>query len=263
MSSSSMCQTVYDTVHTVIYDTVHTVSFDTIRTFDTVKVMLDSVFTIDLLNKSQEFYSSSFNWLLGVTTIVITAVLAFVGVKIIKDVSANKKAVQKAIDDALNKFNSSFANKTDEQQRRLNEMDSMVLKLRETGIVNWITQSKLAEDQGNVIHAFMCSDYALLDVTKFFDKTFITYGMNAIERMMRLAKSVEEEPHRYEIVKSIVDKIQNFENSLDHIEFSSDEEMAKKEKDFVDSAHHLCFVSSEKFRDLFRQYGKDRKSYKG
>ena len=66
-----MCQTVYDTVHTVVYDTVHTVSFDTVRTFDTVKVMLDSVFTIDLLNKSQEFYSSSFNNLLVVVTILI------------------------------------------------------------------------------------------------------------------------------------------------------------------------------------------------
>lgn len=263
MSSSSMCQTVYDTLYTVIYDTVHTVSFDTIRTFDTVKVQLDSVFTIDLLNKSQEFYSDSFAWLLAIFGVLATIAAAFVGVKILNDISIKKKAVQKAVEDALNDFDRSFADKMNEQQRRLNEVDSIVLKLRETGIVNWISQSKLAEAQGNLIHAFMCSDYALLDVTKFFDKTFITYGMNAIERMMRLAKSVEEEPHRYEIVKSIVDKIQNFENSLDHIEFSSDEEMAKKEKDFVDSAHHLCFVSSEKFRDLFRQYGKDRNGDKG
>ena len=263
MSSSSMCQTVYDTIRTVVYDTVHTVSFDTIRTFDTVKVQLDSVFTIDLLNKSQEFYSDSFAWLLAIFGVLATIAAAFVGVKILNDISIKKKAVQKAVEDALNDFDRSFADKMNEQQRRLNEVDSIVLKLRETGIVNWISQSKLAEAQGNLIHAFMCSDYALLDVTKFFDKTFITYGMNAIERMMRLAKSVEEEPHRYEIVKSIVDKIQNFENSLDHIEFSSDEEMAKKEKDFVDSAHHLCFVSSEKFRDLFRQYGKDRNGDKG
>lgn len=263
MSSSSMCQTVYDTVHTVIYDTVHTVSFDTVRTFDTVKVQLDSVFTIDLLNKSQEFYSDSFAWLLAIFGVLATIAAAFVGVKILNDISIKKKAVQKAVEDALNDFDRSFADKMNEQQRRLNEVDSIVLKLRETGIVNWISQSKLAEAQGNLIHAFMCSDYALLDVTKFFDKTFIAYGMNAIERMMRLTKSVEQEPHRYEIVKSIVDKIQNFENSLDHIEFSSDEEMAKKEKDFVDSAHHLCFVSSEKFRDLFRQYGKDRNGDKG
>ena len=258
-----MCQTVYDTIRTVVYDTVHTVSFDTIRTFDTVKVQLDSVFTIDLLNKSQEFYSDSFAWLLAIFGVLATIAAAFVGVKILNDISIKKKAVQKAVEDALNDFDRSFADKMNEQQRRLNEVDSIVLKLRETGIVNWISQSKLAEAQGNLIHAFMCSDYALLDVTKFFDKTFITYGMNAIERMMRLAKSVEEEPHRYEIVKSIVDKIQNFENSLDHIEFSSDEEIAKKEKDFVDSAHHLCFVSSEKFRDLFRQYGKDRNGDKG
>ncbi len=258
-----MCQTVYDTLRTVIYDTVHIVSFDTVRTFDTVKVQLDSVFTIDLLNKSQEFYSDSFAWLLAIFGVLATIAAAFVGVKILNDISIKKKAVQKAVEDALNDFDRSFADKMNEQQRRLNEVDSIVLKLRETGIVNWISQSKLAEAQGNLIHAFMCSDYALLDVTKFFDKTFITYGMNAIERMMRLAKSVEQEPHRYEIVKNIVDKIQNFENCLDHIEFSSDGEMSKKEKDFVDSAHHLCFVSSEKFRDLFRQYGKDRNGDKG
>lgn len=257
--------TVIDSIHTIVYDTIHTISFDTVHTtvFDTIHVLMDSSITVQALKNSQEFYSNSFYWLIGVTTFIITAVLAFVGVKIIKDISANKRATKKAVVDALNDFNKSFANKLNEQQQRLSKMDSIVLKLRETGIVNWITQSKLAEAQGHLAHAFMCSDYALFDVTKFFDKTFITYGMNAIERMMRLAKSVEEEPHRYEIVKSIVDKIQNFENSLDHIEFSSDEEMAKKEKDFVDSAHHLCFVSSEKFRDLVRQYGKDRKSYKG
>ena len=222
--------------------------------FDTVRVVLDSTFTIDILNKSQEFYSNSFNWLLGVTTIIITAVLAFVGVKIIKDVSANKKAVQKAIDDALNKFNSSFANKMDEQQRRLNEMDSIVLKLRETGIVNWITQSRLAEFQGNAIHAFMCSDYALLDVTKFFDKTFVSYGMEAIERLMQLAYAVKQHEHKYEIIRGVIDKIQNFENCIDKIEFSSNEDIANKEKDFVNSAHHLCSVSSEKFKNLIKEF---------
>ena len=74
MSSISMCQTVYDTLRTVVYDTVHTVSFDTVRTFDTIKVMLDSTFTIDLLNKSQEFYSNSFSDLLMVFTIFIAVV---------------------------------------------------------------------------------------------------------------------------------------------------------------------------------------------
>ena len=255
--------TVIDTIHHVIYDTVHTVSFDTIRTFDTVKVQLDSNYSVQILHDAQQFYADSFNWLLTIFSLLATIAAAFVGVKILNDISIKKKAIQKAVEDALNDFDRSFADKMNEQQRRLNEVDSIVLKLRETGIVNWISQSKLAEAQGNLIHAFMCSDYALLDVTKFFDKTFITYGMNAIERMMRLAKSVEQEPHRYEIVKNIVDKIQNFENCLDHIEFSSDGEMSKKEKDFVDSAHHLCFVSSEKFRDLFRQYGKDRNGDKG
>lgn len=75
MSSSSMCQTVYDTLRTVIYDTVHTVSFDTIRTFDTVKVQLDSNYSVQILHDAQQFYADSFNWLLGVMAVVFAVVI--------------------------------------------------------------------------------------------------------------------------------------------------------------------------------------------
>lgn len=71
MSSSSMCQTVYDTVHTVVYDTVHTVSFDTVRTFDTVKVMLDSNYSVQILHDAQQFYADSFNSLLAVVSVSV------------------------------------------------------------------------------------------------------------------------------------------------------------------------------------------------
>ena len=79
MSSSSMCQTVYDTVHTVIYDTVHTSVFDTVHTvsYDTVRVVLDSSFTPQLLRDSQEFYSWAFMAIVAVIGLG-SGILAFV-----------------------------------------------------------------------------------------------------------------------------------------------------------------------------------------
>lgn len=66
--------TVIDTIHHVVYDTVSTVSFDTVRT------ILDSSVTMQALKDSQTFYSSSFNWLLGVMAVVF-AIAIFVSEK--------------------------------------------------------------------------------------------------------------------------------------------------------------------------------------
>lgn len=66
-------QTVFDTVHTAVFsDTIHTVKVVT------AKVKLDSTYTIDLLHKSQEFYSSSFNNLLVVITILIALFVLYI-----------------------------------------------------------------------------------------------------------------------------------------------------------------------------------------
>ena len=75
MSSSSMCQTVYDTVHTVVYDTVHTSVFDTVHTvsYDTVHSLVydSAAVTVQALRDSQAFYSNSFYWLIGVVTVIV------------------------------------------------------------------------------------------------------------------------------------------------------------------------------------------------
>ena len=74
MSSSSMCQTVYDTIRTVVYDTVHTSVFDTVHTvsFDTVHSLVydSAAVTVQALRDSQAFYSNSFNYLITVAAII-------------------------------------------------------------------------------------------------------------------------------------------------------------------------------------------------
>ena len=115
--------TVYDTIRTVIYDTVHTVSFDTIRTFDTVKVQLDSVFTIDLLNKSQEFYVNAFDdikFLLGVFVSIFCAV---VGVAYLINtrwtIGRIKEETRRGVEDETSKALARFE---DEQKKNLEKM---------------------------------------------------------------------------------------------------------------------------------------------
>lgn len=82
MSSSSMCQTVYDTIRTVVYDTVHTSVFDTVHTvsFDTVHSLVydSAAVTVQALRDSQAFYSNSFSWLIGVTGIAVAIATLFV-----------------------------------------------------------------------------------------------------------------------------------------------------------------------------------------
>lgn len=80
MSSSSMCQTVCDTLRTVIYDTVHTVSFDTVRTFDTVKVQIDSNYSVQILHDAQQFYSTAFSDIQFMIGILVSIFLAGVGI---------------------------------------------------------------------------------------------------------------------------------------------------------------------------------------
>lgn len=111
MSSSSMCQTVYDTVRTVVYDTVHTSVFDTVHTvsFDTVhSLVYDSAsVTLQALRDSQTFYSNHFIALITVASVAV-AVFIFVATKmwdrkVELEVDKLKKDCEKISEETVNK----------------------------------------------------------------------------------------------------------------------------------------------------------------
>ena len=146
MSSSSMCQTVYDTVRTVVYDTVHTVSFDTVRTFDTVKVMLDSNYSVQILHDAQQFYSDAFSSILTVISVTV-AIAAFLFTvysshKIDRDSqklktefdATSSKVAQNAAKEIASQTKQKFEDAVKEQQTKLDSIKNETSKMLKTKV---------------------------------------------------------------------------------------------------------------------------------
>ena len=134
--------TVYDTIRTVIYDTVHTVSFDTVH------VLMDSSITVQALKDSQEFFSSSFTWLIG----IIAAFMVFLifGAERLWSKSVNlqierlkkdfETIAKKVTDDAKK----DFEYKVSGISKRLNELSGDVERVIPKLVMSYLSQAKTA-----------------------------------------------------------------------------------------------------------------------
>ena len=150
MSSSSMCQTVYDTVHTVVYDTVHTVSFDTVHTvsFDTVHSLVydSAAVTVQALRDSQAFYQDAFNNLLTLVSVaiafasIILSLLSFVKTnydskKLKTEFDAtSSKVAQNAAKEIAIQTKRTFENAVKEQQTKLDTIKNETSKMLKTKV---------------------------------------------------------------------------------------------------------------------------------
>lgn len=253
MSSSSMCQAVYDTVHTVVYDTVHTVSFDTLRTFDTVKVQLDSVFTIDLLNKSQEFYSNSFNWLLGVFGTFITIAVAVWGIRLYLENKKIKKIAKKASERAAQKVKAEFDERFEKQEKFVNGLKTTTSDLRESVIVGLFAQARLASYDNRMRLSLFC--LALSEVSLHFEKSFIKHIVAAVVFISEIWAATSKQFDVSVVLRGIVTHLNSLEVLLNKVEYSSNELAAKSEMKDVAEALDLVrklrneltdFLTSEK-----------------
>lgn len=249
---SATAQTIFDTVRTVVYDTVHTSVFDTVHTvsYDTVKVVLDSTFTIDLLNKSQEFYSNSFNWLLGIFGVFLAVIAVIFGFKLYHDLkSVNNKikdVARKTADEAIQEFEPKF-----EQLRKFStELSALVKDMQEKIILNWITQGQLAEKQEQYYHEFMCYDFALKEIVDHFDKTFAQYGKISIEKLLEKASAINASARKNKIFEEVVSKIKLFEKHLTNLSFDKDPVKAKDEEVYVSSILSLCSSVRSYFNEM-------------
>ncbi len=285
----SVQQTVFDTVHTAVFsDTIHTVKVVT------AKVKLDSTYTIDLLNKAQQFYSDSFGDLMTVFTIFIAIIAVIVGYKFYNDnavlkrtikdtaqetaaetenkfnaviekqskemerlndfVEETKQNFQKTIDEMQVQFKKSFDEQNEkttqlmkfvqetkenfkknaeEQDKGTAHLAMLVKEIHEQGILNWLTQARLAKKQKQDFHSFMCYDYALDAVVKHYDKTFVQYGRIALEELRDNIASISLSSNKEKIIQSILEKIESFKNNLLNTNYDSDKNMAEKEKAYV------------------------------
>ncbi len=250
MSSSSMCQTVYDTLYTVIYDTVHTVSFDTVRTFDTVKVQLDSNYSVQILHDAQQFYADSFNWLLTIFGIFLTIIAIIFSFKLYHDIKAIDKKIEETAQKTADKEKEKFEPQIEEQKKRSIELAALVKDMQEKIILNWITQGRLAETQQQFYHEFMCYDFALKEIVDHFDKTFAQYGKIAIENLLKKASALNGSTKKNKIFEEVVSKIKSFEQHLTNLSFDKDPVKAKDEEVYVLSLLSLCSSAKSSFNEM-------------
>lgn len=177
MSSSSMCQTVYDTVHTVVYDTVHTSVFDTVHTvsFDTVHSLVydSAAVTVQALRDSQAFYQDAFSNLLMLVSVaiafvsIILTLLSFVKtnyeskkLKTQFDVRSSEVAKEASAKIAVETKNE-FAKAIEEQKKHLDEANKNSKKLWDETIPLVINSAKRTNDDAVAV-SDLCSIIRLL-----------------------------------------------------------------------------------------------------
>lgn len=131
-----------DTIHTIVYDTIHTVSFDTVH------VLMDSSITVQALKDSQEFFSSSFTWLIG----IIAAFMVFLifGAERLwsKNVNLQLERLKKDFEAVLKEMNSAAKKDIEDKVsgigKRLNELSGDVEKVIPKLVMSYLSQAKTA-----------------------------------------------------------------------------------------------------------------------
>ena len=218
MSSSSMCQTVYDTLRTVIYDTV--------------KVQLDSVFTIDLLNKSQEFYSNSFYWLIGVITVLVAIFVLAMTIawsrrfdteveKLRNKVEEEVKHISKK---AFDESKSEFEQNVSDLRVRLGKASSKINDLLSKLIMNYLLQAKNASDSNECLRSCI---FAFDIISDNFGAGLMTEAeliVSVLEK--RFIKEFHGGVDSY-LCNTIIDRIEIFESY--YLEYFVDKSPEEKE----------------------------------
>ena len=131
-----------DTIHTIVYDTIHTVSFDTVH------VLMDSSITVQALKDSQEFFSSSFTWLIG----IIAAFMVFLifGAERLwsKNVNLQLERLKKDFETVLKEMNSAAKKDIEDKVsgigKRLNELSGDVERVIPKLVMSYLSQAKTA-----------------------------------------------------------------------------------------------------------------------
>lgn len=206
-----MCQTVYDTLRTVIYDTV--------------KVQLDSVFTIDLLNKSQEFYSNSFYWLIGVITVLVAIFVLAMTIawsrRFDTEVEEEVKHISKK---AFDESKSEFEQNVSDLRVRLGKASSKINDLLSKLIMNYLLQAKNASDSNECLRSCI---FAFDIISDNFGAGLMTEAeliVSVLEK--RFIKEFHGGVDSY-LCKTIIDRIEIFESY--YFEYFVDKSPEEKE----------------------------------
>lgn len=247
--------TVIDTIHHVFYDTVHTVAYDTLRTvsFDTVKVALDSNYSVQILHEAQQFYSTSFNWLLAIFGAFLTIIAIIFGFKLYHDLKSIDEKIADVAKRTADGMNKKFEQQFDAQNRQSLELSALVKDMQEKIILNWITQGRLAETQKQFYHEFMCYDFALKEIVDHFDKTFAQYGKLAIEKLVEKVAALKDSSRKNKVFESVLSKIKSFEQCLLNAPLDKDSSKAEDERIYILSILSLCTSAKSTFEQMIEE----------
>ncbi len=241
MSSSSMCQTVYDTLRTVVYDTVHTSVFDTVHTvsFDTVHSLVydSAAVTVQALRDSQAFYSDKFGDLLTVFGVFIAIAVAVWCIRYYLDKKDVKEIAENAAEKATQKVRAEFDEQFEKQDKFVNDLKTTTRDLRESVIVGLFAQAKLASYDNKMRLSLF--GLALSEVSLHFEKSFIKHIVAAVVFIGEIWATTSKQFDVSAVLRSIVTHLNSLEVLLNKVEYSSNELVAKNEKKEVGEALSL------------------------
>lgn len=225
----SVQQTVFDTVHTAVFsDTVHTVKVVT------AKVKLDSTYTIDLLNKAQQFYSDSFGDLLTVFEIFISIAVAVWGIRLYIETKGVKKIVKKATQKATEKVKKEFDERFDKQEKFVNNLKITTRDLRESVITGLFAQARQASYDNKMRLSISC--LVLSEISLHFEKFFIKHLIAAVVLIDQVWKAASEQGDVKIVLGGITTCLNTLSVLLNKVEYSSNESVAQAEMKEVGEA---------------------------
>ncbi len=208
----SVQQTVFDTVHTAVFsDTIHTVKVVT------AKVKLDSTYSIDLLHKSQEFYSSSFNNLLVVITILIALfVLAMTlawnkrfDTEVDKLHNQMKDEVERVSKKAFEESKKEFEQNVSDVKEHLAVASSQIGSLWPDLVMVYLTQARDSKSQDGCLGYCI---FAFNIINSHFGENLLTEADLIIDILLKKFGQTIELDLKPELRKIVIEQIEEFQS---------------------------------------------------
>ena len=198
--------TVYDTLRTVIYDTVHTVSFDTVSTFDTVKVQLDSNYSVQILHDAQQFLVSIFLAGIGI----------FFGLNFKWTIERIKKETRLGVEEETKKaiadYNEKLDKCLDDCRKEMGSISEKSKAVTNKMMFAILAQAKITTDANNALRMYLI---LIKFVDDEFDVVHIPLAEIAVKEMKaRFFSSTIYSGINKSLCKSIYDELGSFRRNL-------------------------------------------------
>ena len=224
--------------------------------FDTVKVVLDSSFTPQVLRDSQAFCSSAFNFILVVIGIIVAIFVLAMTIAWNKRFDAEVAKIQNKASESVkiisdNSFKESkeeFDRKVYDLNDRLKKASSNIENLLSRIVLNYLLQAKSTEDVNDCLRYCI---FAIESISSNFSEKLFTESdilVTLLEKKFLGIKYIELNSF---LAKTIVEKLEIFESY--YFEYYVDKSPEEKEK----ASNFVGRINAVK--DCLEQYSKQSK----